>query len=290
MSYQLISAAPRGERRQLCALLGVPPSSFYAWAAQQWAAPGPRAERDRALVPALRAAHQASRGTYGRPRLTRELCAQGYPVGERRVGRLLRELGLLGGRRGAWRRRGRSPQAAHRRTVAGNVLARDFHVGELDRAWVCDTTQLPTRDGGVVLAAVLDLGTRRVIGWAIGRQVNAALTTRALEHALRSGRRPRLHHSDQGSEYVAGVYGARLAAEGIPLSWSRPRNCWDNAVMESFFATVKLEAVPAAGVFDSLAHADLALFEYLEIFYNRERRHSALGYRAPVTYERTLSA
>lgn len=289
MSYQLIGAAPRGERRQLCALLGVPTSSFYAWAAAERAAPARRVQRDATLVAVLRAAHEGSRGTYGRPRLTRALCAQGYPVGERRVGRLLRELGLVGGRRGAWRRRGRSPYA-HERTVAGNVLARDFRVGVPDRAWVCDTTHLATRDGGVVLAAVLDLGTRRVLGWALGRQVTAALTTRALEQAFRSGRRPRLHHSDQGSEYVAGVYGARLAAERIAVSWSRPRNCWDNAVMESFFATVKLEAVPPAGAFDSRAHAELALFEYLEIFYNRERRHSALGYQPPVAYEATLTA
>jgi putative transposase len=288
MSYQLIGAAPSGERRRLCALLGVPPSSFYAWAHAQRDAPSPRAHEEAALVSVVRATHQRSRGTYGRPRLTRELQAQGHAVGERRVGRLLRELGLVGGRRGAWRQRGRSPQAL--RTAEGNVLARDFRVGELDRAWVCDTTQLPTRDGGAVLAAVLDLGTRRVIGWAVGRQVNAALTTRALERAFRSGRRPRLHHSDQGSEYVAGVYGARLSSEGIPVSWSRPRNCWDNAVMESFFATVKLEALPPGGVFDSRAHAELALFEYFEIFYNRERRHSALGYHSPVTYEATLTA
>jgi putative transposase len=288
MSYQLIGAVPSGERRQLCALLGVPPSSFYAWAAAQRAAPSPRAQQEAALVSVVRATHQASRGTYGRPRLTRELQAQGHTVGERRIGRLLRELGLVGGRRGAWRRRGRSPQAP--RTAAGNVLARNFRVGERDRAWVCDTTHLPTRDGGVVLAAVLDLGTRRVLGWAIGRQVTAALTTRALEHAFRSGRRPRLHHSDQGSEYVAGAYRARLAAARIPVSWSRPRNCWDNAVMESFFATLKLEGVPQAGGFDSRAHAELALFDYLEIFYNRERRHSALGYQPPVAYETTRTA
>jgi putative transposase len=292
MSYQLIGAVPRGERRRLCALLGVPASSFYAWSAARRAGPSPRERRDAALVSAVRAVHRASRGTYGRPRLTRELRARGHHVGERRVGRLLRELGLVGGRRGAWRRRGRSPQARERAAAgrALNVLARDFRVGAPDRAWVCDTTHLPTRDGGVVLAAVLDLGTRRVLGWAIGRQVTAALTTRALEHALRSGRRPRLHHSDRGGEYVALTYGARLAAERIAASWSRPGNCWDNAVMESFFATLKLEAVPQPGGFDSRAHAELALFEYLEIFYNRERRHSALGYRPPVAYEATLSA
>jgi putative transposase len=290
MSYQLIGAVPRGERRQLCALLGVPTSSFYAWAHAQRAAPSPRAQEAAALVPVVRATHQASRGTYGRPRLTRELRAQGHAVGERRIGRLLRELGLVGGRRGAWRRRGRSPQALRTAAGNGNVLGRDFRVGELDRAWVCDTTHLPTRDGGVVLAAVLDLGTRRVLGWAVGLRVTAVLTTRALEHAFRSGRRPRLHHSDQGSEYVAGAYGARLARAGIRASWSRPGNCWDNAVMESFFATLKLEAVPQPGGFDSRAHAELALFDYLEIFYNRERRHSALGYQPPVAYEATRTA
>jgi putative transposase len=294
MSYALIAAAPPRERARYCRLLGVPPSSYYAWQ-QRTRAPHapPRAARDALVLPALRAAHAASRGTYGRPRLTCELRARGVAIGQRRVGRLLREAGLVGGRRGAAQRRWRQARARlgrAARAAAGNVLAREFGVGAVDRAWVCDTTHLPTRRAGMlVLAVVLDLGTRRVLGWAIGSRPTAALTTRALQQALRSGRRPRLHHSDQGNEYIAAPYGDCLAQAGIAVSWSRPRNCWDNAVIESFFATLKTEAMPATGGFDSPEHAYLTLFDYIEIFYNRERRHSSLNFVPPATYEAMLT-
>lgn len=291
MSYALIAAAPARQRARYCRLLGVPPSSFYAWHERtRGARVPPRLAQDAALLPALRAAHAASRGTYGRPRLTRELQAQGVAIGERRVGRLLREVGLVGGRRGAAQRRRRERPPRARRAAAGNVLARDFRVGVADRAWVCDTTHLPTRRAGMlVLAIVLDLGTRRVLGWALGSRATAPLTTRALEQALRSGRQPALHHSDQGNEYIAASYGACLTHAGIAASWSRPQNCWDNAVMESFFATLKTEALPVTGGFDSPDHAYLALFDYIEIFYNRERRHSSLNYLPPATYEAMLT-
>jgi putative transposase len=291
VSYALIAAAPPRERARYCRLLGVPPSSFYAWQRRARAPhASPRAARDARLLAALRAAHAASRGTYGRPRLTRELWARGVAVGQRRVGRLLREAGLVGGHRGAAQRRWRQGRPHRGRAAAGNLLARDFGVGAADRAWVCDTTRLPTRRAGMlVLAVVLDLGTRRVLGWAIGPQPTAALTTRALAQALRSGRRPRLHHSDQGNEYLAAPYGDRLAQAGIAASWSRPRNCWDNAVVESFFATLKTEALPATGGFDSPEHAYLTLFDYIEIFYNRERRHSSLNFVPPATYEAMLT-
>jgi putative transposase len=222
--------------------------------------------------------------------LTRELKGQGFAIGERRVAQWQRRLGLWGKRRGARRRgsRGAAPRAP-----APNRLARAFHVGRPNERWASDTTWLPTREGALALAVVLDVGSRRVVGWSSGATLDSRLTLQALAMAL-ARRRPGpglLHHADLGSEYVAERYCAVLKAEGITLSFSRPRNCWDNAVVESFFASLKTEAVPEIpGGFGSHAAARAQLFEYIDRFYNRVRRHSTLNFMSPAAYEAQYSA
>jgi putative transposase len=281
--------------RTLCRVLAIAPSSYHAWCARARAggAPGDTvAPGDTALVEALTAAYRAGRGTYGRPRLTRELKAQGLAIGERRVAQWQRRLGLWGKRRGA---RARGYRTETPRAPAPNRLARAFHIGRPNERWASDTTWLPTREGALALAVVLDVGSRRVVGWATSATLDSQLTRRALAMAL--ARRPLglggglLHHADLGSEYVAERYCAALEAEGVTLSFSRPRNCWDNAVVESFFASLKAEGVPETpGGFATHATASTHLFDYIEVFYNRVRRHSTLSFMSPADYEAQHSA
>lgn len=277
----------------LCRALGVAPSQYYAWRRRVDRTSDAALSDDATLAAHLRAVHAASDGTYGRPRLTRELRARGLRVGERRVARLQRELGLWGGRRAAWRRAGdRRARQRGANAVAPNRLARDFAIGRLNARWASDTTWIPTREGPLALAVVLDLGSRRVVGWATGPRCTGQLTLRALRRAL-AARRPAaglLHHADQGEEYMARGYRAALAEAGVALSMSRVGNCWDNAVVESFFATLKAERVPATpGGFATRSLAETALFHYIEVFYNRQRQHSTLGYLSPAHYEAALT-
>lgn len=296
MRYAAVAElAPQHGVRRTCALLGLAVSSYYA-GRHRHRSPSRRAIADVPLGEALRAVHAASRGTYGRPRLTRELRAGGLPVGERRVARLQQALELWGGRRGAWRRQWRRRRARRESgatAIAPNRLARAFTVGAPNERWASDATWIPTRDGPLALAVVLDVGSRRVIGWATSPALTAALTHAALTRALAT-RRPvpgALHHSDQGEEYKARRYRAACAAADLVLSMSRAGTCWDNAVVESFFATLKTEALPSSpGGFATRSLAETALFEYIEVFYNRQRRHSSLNYDSPATYEATFTA
>lgn len=270
----------------LCRALGVPSSSYHAWCwrAARRAATGEAADETR-LVAALTEAHGASRGTYGRPRLTRELQAQGFAIGERRVARWQRRLGLWGKRRGATRRGGRR---ASERAPAPNVLARAFHVGRPNERWASDTTWIPTREGALALAITMDLGSRRIVGWATSPTLDHHLTREALARAVAQRGVPPglLHHADLGSEYIAQRYCDDLAAAKIRLSFSRPGNCRDNAVVESFFGSLKNECVPATpGGFATHASAIIHLFDYIEVFYNHQRRHSTLDCLSPVDYE-----
>jgi transposase InsO family protein len=287
-------AAGHGVRRA-CALLGLSPSGYYRWR-RRHTEPAPRALADARLGEALRAIHGASHGAYGRPRLARELRAGGERVGERRVARLQRALGLWGGRRGEWRRawqRRRARRTSGATAIAPNRLARAFHVGRPNERWASDATWIPTREGPLALAVVLDVGSRRVVGWATGEHLRAELTRQALTRALAT-RHPGaglLHHSDQGEEYKARRYRAACAAAGAVLSMSRAGNCWDNAVVESFFASLKTERLPREpGGFATRSLAEAALLEYIEVFYNHQRRHSSLGYQSPATYEVTFNA
>jgi len=264
----------------LCRVLEVSKAGYYAWCTRP---PSARAQGEAALVTAIRAVHAASQRTYGSPRVHRELRAQGRRHGVKRVARVMRAHGLRAKR---VRRFRVTTQSAHAHPVAPNVLARQFHVAEPDRVWVGDLTYLPTREGWLYLAVVLDLASRRVVGWAMRHTLAQALTVDALAMALQR-RRPApglLHHTDRGVQYAAHAYRARLAAHGVTASMSRKGDCWDNAVAESFFATLKRELVDGAD-WPTREAARTAVFAYLETWYNRRRRHSALGYMSPDEFE-----
>jgi transposase InsO family protein len=274
----------------MCRVLAVSKAGYYAWAGR---APSARARADAALTEAIAAAYERSRGTYGSPRVHAQLAAEGRRHGEKRVARLMRAAGLRAKARRAPRG---TTDSAHALPVAPNALGRRFAVADAagprpaDRAWVGDITYLPTGEGWLYLAVLLDLASRRVIGWAMRHTIDAGLARDALVMALRA-RRPRpgvVHHTDRGSQYAAGAYRALLAAHGMTCSMSRPGDCWDNAVAESFFATLKRELVDGAD-WATRDEARTAVFEYIEVWYNRERRHSSLGYLSPAAYERQLA-
>ena len=264
----------------MCRILQVSRGGYYAWRTRPESA---RSRSDRKLLVDIRAAHKASRRTYGSPRMQRELLAQGHSVGRHRVARLMRLDGLRGRRRRRFRT---TTQSNHAHPVAANQLERQFAVEAPNQAWVTDITYVWTLQGWLYLCVILDLYSRRVVGWAMGGRINQALTLRALKMAL-AGRAPKpglVHHSDRGSQYAAKIYRRLLKARGIECSMSRKGDCWDNAVAESFFATLKVELVYET-LFITRAQARLQIFEYIEVFYNRVRRHSYLGYVSPVDYE-----
>lgn len=284
MRYACI-ARHRGEFpvRLMCRVLAVSSAGFYA---AQRRAPSARARRDHALRVRVRTVHTQSRRRYGAPRVHAELQAQGEPVAKKRVARLMREDGLVGRRP---RRFVRTTIARQADPVAPNVLDRQFGVGpgtSSSPVWVSDITYVPTREGWLFLAIVLELASRRVVGWALRETLEEELALAALQMAL-ADRRPcpgLVHHSDRGSQYTGGAYQAVLAAHGLVASMSKKGDCWDNAVAESFFATLEVELIQDAA-WPTRAAARQALFEYIEVWYNRERRHSSLGYRSPVQYE-----
>ncbi len=263
-----------------CRALRVSPSGFYA---SQQRPESPRARRDRHLQVRIRASHEASRRRYGRPRIWKDLREEGEHVSEKRVGRLMRAEGL----RARARKRFRSTtMSEHDQPVAANVLDRQFEAARPNQRWVGDTTEFVIGSSGkVYLAAILDLYSRFVVGWALSAVNDRHLALRALDMALKR-RCPEaglLHHSDQGCTYASEDYRARLEQHGITCSMSRRGNCYDNAVMESWFSTVKSEEGEA---FESYAHAKEALFDYIEVFYNQRRRHSTLGLISPAEFER----
>lgn len=265
--------------RLMCRVLGVSHAGFYA---ARHRPPSARARANAVLDVQLQAAHAASDGTYGAPRLQRALRGDGTRVSQKRIARRLRALGLRGHRPRAWVRT-TTPDATL--ATAPNTLARDFAVTAPDRVWSADITYLPTHEGFLYLAVVLDVGSRRVVGWAMRPTLEEGLVLAALKAALTTRRgRPVLHHSDQGSQYSGRAYRARLAAHGIACSMSRTGNCWDNAITESFFATLKVESLTRR---PCRTHADARarVLHFIEAWYNPTRLHSSLGYRSPDTYE-----
>ena len=273
----------------MCRALDVAPSGFYAAHARTHRAPSAHAVQDEALRVQVRATHAASHRRYGAPRVHRALRAQGTRVAKKRVARLMREDGLVARAR---RRAVRTTDSAHAHPVASNTLARQFPVaaiGGVGRVWASDITYVPTAQGWLYLAVVLDLGSRRVIGWAMALTLEERLVLDALRMAL--GQRPPpaglLHHSDRGSQYAGAAYQALLAAYGIACSMSRQGDCWDNAVVESFFATLEHELLTET-TFPSREAARRAIFAFIEVWYNRERQHSSLGYVSPAEYEQRL--
>jgi transposase InsO family protein len=260
--------------------LRVAPSGFYAW---QQRPESPHAHRDQQLRVQIQASHAASRGRYGRPRVWKDLHEAGERVSEKRVGRLMREDGL----RARARKRFRSTtMSEHDQPVAANVLARQFAAERPNQRWVGDTTEFVIGSSAkLYLAAILDLYSRFIVGWAVSAVNDRHLTLRALEMALKR-RCPEaglLHHSDQGCTYASEDYRTRLEQSGITCSMSRRGNCYDNAVMESWFSTVKSEEGER---FESYAQAKAAVFDYIEVFYNQRRRHSTLGQISPAEFER----
>ena len=265
----------------LCRVLDVARSGFYAWCRRPL---GTRAQQNQGLVTQIRTCYHAARGRYGSPRIHQDLQAQGLRVGRHRVARLMRLQGLRSiRRRRAWRSQGMTAPGV----VAANVLRRDFAATRPNEKWAGDITYVPTRQGWLYLAVLMDLYSRRIIGWAMDDQGATSLTLSALEMALRQRavRADLLHHSDRGSQYGAAAYQQRLVVCGIRCSMSRPGNCWDNAVVESFFATLKTELISKGDPFSTRQEARTAIFEYMEGFYNRARRHSTLGYLSPVEFE-----
>jgi len=267
----------------MCRVLGVSRAGYYAWRARR---PSARARRDTHLRVAIRAIHAASHGRYGRPRIHRALRAQQERCGAGRVARLMRLEGLRGKRT----RRYRTTTQADGTPPAPNRLARHFRVAAVNQVWASDVTACPTAEGWLYLAVVLDLASRRVIGWAAGRTVGQELTLAALRHALirRRPPGPLLHHSDRGAHYTATSYQRLLAAHGVAVSMSRRGECWDNAVVESFFATVKTE-VGGVKQWRSRAEGVDVLRQYI-MWYNGQRLHSTLNYLSPVAYEARLTA
>jgi transposase InsO family protein len=261
-------------------ILQVSTSGFYAWSKRLESA---RSRSDRALVLDIKAVHKASRGTYGSPRVHRELVAQQHLVGRDRVARLMRENDVRGRRKRRFRT---TTQSNHSHPVAPNVLERQFAVEQPNVAWVGDITYVWTLEGWLYLSVILDLYSRRVVGWAMGERIDQALTLRAMDMALKACEpNPGLiHHSDRGSQYAANDYRKLLRARRITCSMSRKGNCWDNAVAESFFATLKVEFIHET-LFRTRAQAITEIFEYIEVFYNRVRRHSSIGYVSPLEFE-----
>ena len=264
----------------LCKVLEVSRSGFYAW---EQRVPSAHSLEDAKLRVHIAAIHERSRGLYGAPRVHAELRASGFTVSRKRVARLMRELGLESRRK---RRFKATTDSKHSLPVAENILDRKFEVDAPDVAWVTDITYVWTSEGWLYLAAILDLFSRRVVGFAMGDRIDRALVLDALCAAV--GRRvPNaglVHHSDRGSQYASNDYQTALDDLGVVCSMSRKGNCWDNAVAESFFATLKTELTYLRR-FATRAEAREAIFEFIETFYNRERRHSTLGYLSPVEYE-----
>jgi putative transposase len=281
-------AQPGWTVARVCRVLEVSRSGYYDWKCRPASA---RAVRARQLLEEIRLEHAQSRGAYGAPRVHQGLLARGIEVCLNTVAALMRQARIRSVR--ARRFVPRTTDARHDYAVAGNVLDRDFVADKPNQKWLCDITYLPTNEGYLYLASVLDVCTRRVVGWQIANHLRAELCLDALEMALES-RRPGhdlLHHSDRGVQYACDAYQRVLAEQRIVCSMSRTGNCYDNAMMESFHASLKTELVYPlpGGRFATADQARLSVFEWIEVFYNRQRRHSAIGYVSPVMYEASLN-
>lgn len=268
----------------LCQVLGVSRSGFYAWRARQRQPESERTQQDCLLMTEIKASHQASRGTYGAPRILDDLRDRGHRTSRKRVQRLMRMAGVRGVRP---RRYVRTTDSDHRFVITENVLSREFTASSADCKWACDITYVPTEEGWLYLAVVMDLFSRRIVGHATSSSLGCLLVEEALSTALarRSPAPGLIHHSDRGSQYASTAYQELLHGAEIVCSMSRRGNCWDNAPVESFFATLKAELVYRHR-YRTRAQARSELFEYIEVFYNAKRKHSALGYLSPIAFER----
>jgi transposase InsO family protein len=267
--------------RTMCRVLDVSASGFYAWLGRP---PSRRAQEDECLAARIRTLHTLSRGTYGVPRIWKDLTEQGVRISRKRIARLMRALGVQGvSRRSRVRTTRRSPEAQ----PAPDLVDRNFSAVGPNRLWVADITYIPTWSGFLYLAVVMDAWSRRIVGWAMRTSLRSELVLEALEMAL-SQRRPNgvIHHSDHGSQYTSIAFGKRCREAGVRPSMGSAGDCFDNALCESFFATLECELLDRHS-FGTQEEARLALFDFIEGFYNPRRRHSALGYHSPMSYERS---
>jgi putative transposase len=268
----------------LCRVLGVSTSGYHAWLKRP--ASG-RSRHDSRLSERIRAIHMQSRGTYGLPRIHAELRDQGVNVGRKRVARLMRQAALAG----VSRRKGFKTTVRDRAArVAPDRVARQFTAAAFDRLWVADITYIPTAAGFLFLAVVMDVCSRRIVGWAMATHLRTALILDALDMAL-GQRCPTdvIHHSDQGAQYTSIDFGLRCTAAGVRPSMGSVGDCYDNAMAESFFATLECELLDRSR-FKTQTEARMAVFEFIEGWYNPHRRHSSIGYLSPTTFERRMHA
>ncbi len=287
MRYRFVAAERASYPvRLLCRVIGVAASGFYAWLRR---APSRREHRDRRLAERIAAVFAASRRTYGSPRVHADLRAEGVRVSRKRVARLMREAGLAATVR---RRFPRTTDSDHGRPVAPNLLEQKFAADQPDTVWLADISYIPTDEGWLYLAAIKDMATREIVGWSMSDSLEAGAACAALRMAIQRRQPPAglIHHSDRGVQYASGEYQKLLARHGLRCSMSRRGNCYDNAPMESFFGSLKNELVHRT-TFPTKAAARQALFDYLEIFYNRRRRHSGIGFLTPAqAYEHMAKA
>jgi putative transposase len=282
MRYDFVEAhRERWPVRLMCRVLRVSPGGYYDWRGRPQSA---RAQRREALIVSIKAVHGEVKARYGSPRIHAELVARGEPCCVNTVARLMRREGIAAKTRRKFRC---TTDSNHGRPVAENVLDRRFEPGAPNRARTADITYVATAEGWLDLAAVEDLHSRRIAGWSMGPRIDSRLVVDALEMAI-SRRLPGaglVGHSDRGSQYASEHYQGLLARHGIVCSMSRRANCWDNAPMESFFASLRKE-LTRGEIFATREEARASIFEYIEVFFNRIRRHSSLGYLSPAAYEK----
>jgi transposase InsO family protein len=269
--------------RRLCLYLDASPSGYYDWEQRQ-IAPCARARENQTLAQEIDQIHARSRQTYGAPRIQRELRKKGRCHGRNRVARLMKEKGLCGRPKGRYRVQ--TTDSNHDQPIAPNLLAQAPRATAVNQIWAADITSIQTREGWLYLAAILDLYSRKIVGWAMSERIDTALVLQALAMALRHRCPPPnlLLHSDRGVQYASRDYRQALRQAGLIASMSRKGNCYDNATMESFWSTLKLDLVYRCQ-FDTRRQAQTQIFDYIETFYNRHRTHSALDYKSPVDFE-----
>lgn len=285
MKYKQVQACAEDYPVQrICEVLEVSESGYYAWLKRD---PSPRQQANAQLSAHITALWKRFKGIYGAPRIHAELQDQGVRVGKNRIAKLMQKLGLQG--KGGRKRRPRTTQTNPHHAVAPNILNQDFSVAHPDTVWLTDITYIETTEGYLYVAGVMDLYSRQIVGLAMADHMQASLTETALDMALfqRQPTDALIHHSDRGSQYTSTLYQQKLADWQIISSMSRTGNCLDNAPMESFWATLKREC--ADYVFPSLAQARTEIFSFIMGFYNRIRRHSALGYLSPLNFEMQFS-
>lgn len=273
--------APEHPIRELCTLLAVARSGYYQWRQERKSR---RAAVNGQLVEEIKKIHAAKRGTYGSPRMTEELRRSGQRCNHKRVERLMRQQGLKGctGKK----QKPKTTDSDHEQPIAPNLLRGRPAPCKADEVWVADITYVPSSEGFLFLAAVMDLYSRLIVGWSLWRRLQTAGALHALERALAKRHYPRgvIHHSDQGVQYASGEYRKLLKRRGLIASMSRKGNCYDNAAMEAFWSTLKREALEHSAQW-SPEQVRRVTFEYIEAIYNRSRLHSALGYQSPVDFE-----